>query len=115
MAEVGIDHNEATEEKAIAETDDVALTKAKKQEEEAKFDIASKLVFGASSLAGMYQPISEDEIEDVIGAAVEAGIRDFDTAPHYGCGLSEERLGMALRKYILKGQTHIVIKDRVGT
>ncbi|MHC3534425.1 aldo/keto reductase, partial [Streptomyces sp. DT7] len=35
-------------------------------------------------------------VRDVDTAAWDAGVRDFDTAPHYGLGLSERRLGAAL-------------------
>jgi len=42
-------------------------------------------------------PVGDDEAEATVAAAWEAGIRSFDTAPHYGLGLSERRLGAALR------------------
>jgi aryl-alcohol dehydrogenase-like predicted oxidoreductase len=36
---------------------------------------------------------------DTIKEAAELGFIDFDTAPHYGLGLSELRTGAALKKY----------------
>lgn len=55
--------------------------------------------FGASSLGNLYAEMSDAEAVDVVDAAWAAGIRLFDTAPFYGFGLSERRLGDALRPY----------------
>ena len=55
------------------------------------------LILGCSSLAGLYAPLAEAEAIGTVHAALIAGIRTFDTAPHYGCGLGEERLGRALQ------------------
>ena len=43
--------------------------------------------------------MSDDEALRVVDAAWEGGIRYFDTAPHYGLGLSERRLGAALARH----------------
>jgi D-threo-aldose 1-dehydrogenase len=51
------------------------------------------LVFGGASIAGLYQPVSEEQAQATLAAAWDAGIRAFDTAPHYGVGLSERRIG----------------------
>jgi D-threo-aldose 1-dehydrogenase len=53
----------------------------------------SRLVFGAASIAGLYEPVSDEEAAATLAAAWDAGIRAFDTAPHYGVGVSERRLG----------------------
>ena len=74
--------------------------KGKKDE----FDIGGRLMFGASSLAGLYQSIGENQAKEVVKTAIEQGMRKFDTAPHYGCGLSEQRLGEGVRQYVKKGQ-----------
>ncbi|MEM8657906.1 MAG: aldo/keto reductase [Pseudomonadota bacterium] len=55
------------------------------------------LSFGGGSVAGLYRPVSPSEAHDVFTAAWAAGIRSFDTAPHYGNGASERRLGDFLR------------------
>ncbi len=55
------------------------------------------LGFGAAAVGGLYTPVSEEEAVAAVDAAWEAGVRYFDTAPHYGLGLSERRLGAALR------------------
>jgi D-threo-aldose 1-dehydrogenase len=51
------------------------------------------LVFGGGSIGGLYAPVSDDEAMQTLEAAWDAGIRAFDTAPHYGVGLSERRIG----------------------
>ncbi|GAA3634801.1 aldo/keto reductase [Microbacterium awajiense] len=58
----------------------------------------SQLGFGAAQLGNLYRATTDDESRDAVDAAWEAGIRYFDTAPHYGLGLSERRLGAALRE-----------------
>ncbi len=55
-----------------------------------------RLGFGAASLGNLYQAMDEDTADATVTAALDAGIRDFDTAPHYGQGLSERRLGRIL-------------------
>jgi len=51
------------------------------------------LVFGGGSIGGLYAPVSDDEARQALKAAWDAGVRAFDTAPHYGVGLSERRIG----------------------
>ena len=51
------------------------------------------LVFGGGPIGGLYAPVSDDAAAETLQAAWEAGIRAFDTAPHYGVGLSERRIG----------------------
>ncbi|RVU22796.1 aldo/keto reductase [Streptomyces antnestii] len=54
------------------------------------------LSFGAAGIGNLYTPVSEEDARAAVDAAWDAGIRSFDTAPHYGLGLSERRLGEAL-------------------
>lgn len=54
------------------------------------------LGFGAAAIGNLYRAIADDEAEAVVARAWAAGVRAFDTAPHYGFGLSEKRLGSAL-------------------
>ncbi|PWC35782.1 aldo/keto reductase [Azospirillum sp. TSO35-2] len=51
---------------------------------------------GCAQLGGLYRPTSPAEADDLVAAAWDAGIRCFDTAPYYGYGRSERRLGAAL-------------------
>ncbi|MFJ7336261.1 aldo/keto reductase [Streptomyces sp. NPDC101116] len=53
--------------------------------------------FGAAGIGNLYRPIDDESAFAAVDAAWDAGIRTFDTAPHYGLGLSERRLGAALR------------------
>ncbi|WCM28635.1 aldo/keto reductase [Sphingomonas sp. QA11] len=55
--------------------------------------------FGASSLGNLYREVTDAEARGAVEAAWINGIRYFDTAPFYGFGLSERRLGDALRGY----------------
>jgi D-threo-aldose 1-dehydrogenase len=57
----------------------------------------TELAYGAAGLGNLYRPVADEEAAAAIDAAWDAGIRTFDTAPHYGLGLSERRLGAALR------------------
>ncbi|WP_084317075.1 aldo/keto reductase [Actinospica robiniae] len=58
----------------------------------------TELSFGAAGIGNLYAPVTEAAAHAAVNAAWEAGIRYFDTAPHYGLGLSEQRLGSALRQ-----------------
>ena len=53
--------------------------------------------FGAATLGNVYGPLDERTAARVVRHAYERGIRYFDTSPYYGRGLSERRLGAALR------------------
>lgn len=54
--------------------------------------------YGVAALGNLYRPLADDVWPGIVPAAWEAGIRYFDTAPHYGLGLSERRIGAALRR-----------------
>lgn len=60
--------------------------------------IQSNLIMGCSSLAGLYTSLGDDVAEGTVRAAIECGFLQFDTAPHYGCGLAEKRLGTAIHQ-----------------
>lgn len=51
------------------------------------------LIFGGAPIGGLYAPVSDQMAAATLQAAWDAGIRAFDTAPHYGVGLSECRIG----------------------
>lgn len=55
------------------------------------------LGLGSANAGNLYSAISDDESQALFAAAWAEGIRHFDTAPHYGLGLAEERLGAFLR------------------
>jgi D-threo-aldose 1-dehydrogenase len=54
------------------------------------------LGLGCGPLGNLYHAIGDDQAAATIDAAWDAGVRFFDTAPHYGLGLAERRLGKAL-------------------
>ena len=69
------------------------------------------LGFGGATIGGLFRRIPEAQVQDTLAAAFEAGIRLFDTAPLYGHGQSELRLGYQLRQRDL-GDT--VLATKVG-
>lgn len=71
----------------------------------------TEISFGTAPLGNLYHPVSDQDAEGVLNAAWEAGIRYFDTAPHYGGGLSEERTGRFLQT---KKRQDYVISTKVG-
>ena len=56
----------------------------------------TELGLGTAPLGNLYSALSDEEARSALDAAWDAGLRYFDTAPHYGLGLSERRLGAAL-------------------
>jgi len=57
------------------------------------------LGMGGAPLANLVSAIPDEVAGAAIRAAWDAGVRHFDTAPHYGAGLSEHRFGSALRRH----------------
>ena len=56
----------------------------------------SVLGFGGAGIGNLYRPLSDDDARNAILGSLGSGVRYFDTAPFYGFGLSEQRLGQAL-------------------
>jgi D-threo-aldose 1-dehydrogenase len=71
----------------------------------------TRLVYGASPIGGLFASVSEHDAMATLEAAWAAGIRAFDTAPHYGAGLSEQRLGAFLREL---PRSEFVVSTKVG-
>jgi len=61
----------------------------------ARIDVGG-LSLGCAQLGNLYREVSDEDARATVDAAWELGVRYFDTAPHYGLGLSERRLGAAL-------------------
>ena len=59
----------------------------------------SMLGFGGTALGNMYTAMSESDAIETLHSAYASGLRYFDTAPLYGHGLSELRLGSGLRRF----------------
>jgi D-threo-aldose 1-dehydrogenase len=71
----------------------------------------TQLGFGGAPLGNMYRAFSDAQAEATVRAAYDAGIRLFDTAPLYGFGLSEHRVGAALRD---RPRDEFVLSTKVG-
>jgi D-threo-aldose 1-dehydrogenase len=56
----------------------------------------SRIGFGTATLGNLYQAITDSDAIALVQTAFDAGVTLFDTAPHYGLGLAERRLGEAL-------------------
>jgi D-threo-aldose 1-dehydrogenase len=59
--------------------------------------LVTEVSFGGAAIGNLFTPVTDDDARAAVDAAWDGGIRTFDTAPHYGLGLSERRLGDALR------------------
>ncbi|MGW1813849.1 aldo/keto reductase [Streptomyces sp. NPDC002125] len=57
----------------------------------------TELSFGAAAIGNLFAEVDPGQAAAAVDAAWDEGVRHFDTAPHYGLGLSERRLGEALR------------------
>jgi D-threo-aldose 1-dehydrogenase len=71
----------------------------------------TEISLGCAQLGNLYRAITDDQARATVNAAWEQGIRYFDTAPHYGLGLSERRLGAALAEY---PRNEFVLSTKVG-
>lgn len=58
--------------------------------------VVTRLGLGTAPIGNLYHPVSEEAATATVRAAYERGLRLFDTAPLYGHGLAEQRLGAAL-------------------
>ena len=77
----------------------------------AHFAPPGPLGFGGAPLGNMFDVVDEATAEAALVAAWDSGVRYFDTAPHYGSGLSEHRFGTVLRHYPREA---FVLSTKVG-
>ncbi len=71
----------------------------------------SRFVLGCGPFGNLFAPVSDDDVTAALETAWDAGVRVFDTAPHYGVGLAEERLGAFLRG---RERYEFVVSTKVG-
>ncbi|MDP9416997.1 MAG: aldo/keto reductase [Actinomycetota bacterium] len=71
----------------------------------------TELGFGGGPLGGLFEPLDDATAHEAVRAAWDCGIRYFDTAPHYGTGHSERRMGMSLRD---KPRGKFTLSTKVG-
>ena len=69
------------------------------------------LMFGGATIGGLYSAVTAAEAQATLTAAWDVGIRAFDTAPHYGVGLSERRIGEFLAG---RPRQEFVVSTKVG-
>ncbi|NDL59609.1 aldo/keto reductase [Phytoactinopolyspora mesophila] len=69
------------------------------------------LSLGGAPIGNLYRAVDDDDAAAAIDEAWRSGIRYFDTAPHYGLGLSERRVGAALRQ---RPRDQYVVSTKVG-
>ena len=69
------------------------------------------LGLGAAPLGNLFTEVDDEQAYQAVNVAWQQGIRYFDTAPHYGIGLSERRLGAALRD---RPRAQYTISTKVG-
>ncbi|KOG59439.1 MULTISPECIES: aldo/keto reductase [Streptomyces] len=82
--------------------------------------LPGRLGFGTAPLGNMFRAIPDEEARATVEAAWDQGIRYYDTAPFYGAGLAEERLGQVLSTkprdaYVLSTKVGRVIMDEIET
>ncbi|WP_416311656.1 aldo/keto reductase [Pseudomonas sp. W03] len=80
--------------------------------------IPTRLGFGTAPLGNMFRAVPAEEVQATVDAAWNNGVRYFDTAPFYGAGLSETRLGAALAnrprdEYVLSTKVGRIILDEL--
>jgi D-threo-aldose 1-dehydrogenase len=68
-------------------------------------------MLGCAPLAGLYEDVSEEDAAATLGEAWRLGVRGFDTAPHYGAGVSERRVGSFLSR---QPREQFVLSTKVG-
>lgn len=71
----------------------------------------TRLGLGTAPLGGLFRAVAEEDALAVVERAYELGPRLFDTAPLYGSGLAERRLGQVLRD---KPRAEIVVATKAG-
>jgi D-threo-aldose 1-dehydrogenase len=65
--------------------------------------------FGGGAIGNLFHRVDDATARATVDAALDLGVRYFDTAPHYGRGLSERRIGEALR-----GHANVVVSTKIG-
>ena len=69
------------------------------------------LGYGAAAAGNLYRALDDDAARELLDTVWDTGIRYFDTAPHYGLGLSERRLGAMLRE---RPRSQYVLSTKAG-
>ncbi len=71
----------------------------------------SRMALGTAAFGGLYAKVSDEQCIETFNSALAAGINFFDTAPHYGKGRSETRIGRALAGW---DRNQLVLSTKIG-
>ena len=70
-----------------------------------------RVMLGLAPIGGLYAPLTDEDARAALEAAWDLGIRAFDTAPHYGAGLAELRLGSFISAH---PRSEMIVSSKVG-
>ena len=70
----------------------------------------TRMSLGTAPLGGLFKAVTDEDGDELVNAALELGINYFDTAPQYGHGVAEVRLGRVLQK----AKTPFIVETKVG-
>jgi len=70
----------------------------------------SRLSLGTAPLAGLFSGVDDQDSDELINTSLSAGVNYFDTAPLYGHGMAEQRLGRILKNV----KEPYVLETKVG-
>jgi D-threo-aldose 1-dehydrogenase len=73
--------------------------------------VLGSVVQGGAAFGGLYRPVDDETVHEALQTAWDLGVRAFDTAPHYGVGVSEERLGRFLAE---RPREEFTLSTKVG-
>jgi D-threo-aldose 1-dehydrogenase len=71
----------------------------------------TRCVLGLAPIGGLYAALTDEDARAALEAAWDRGIRAFDTAPHYGAGISESRLGSFISAH---PRSEMIVSSKVG-
>ncbi|WBY07860.1 aldo/keto reductase [Sphingomonas sp. 7/4-4] len=75
-------------------------------------NVLGRLGFGAGAIGNLYRAMRDEDAAATVRSAWDAGLHYYDTAPHYGFGLSEKRLGRALAE--VNPEQRAIVSTKVG-
>jgi D-threo-aldose 1-dehydrogenase len=73
--------------------------------------LVTRLGLGTTAIGGLYSTVADETAAAVVQRAWQLDLRHFDTAPLYGCGLAEQRLGRALA---VADRNEYILATKVG-
>jgi D-threo-aldose 1-dehydrogenase len=79
----------------------------------------TKLSFGSAPLGSLFQKVAESDSDELVSSVLDSGIGYLDTAPLYGYGVAERRIGRIVQKsskpYVLSTKVGRLIRPGVNT